>query len=185
MRGRCKYSCVPNYNVYGGKGISVCDEWNDYTKFKNWAMDSGYEETLTIDRIDVDGNYTPENCRWISFKEQQNNNTTNVFLEINGETKTLTEWSTIFEISPDVVNERYHRGRPIDEIFSKERLKPPLTTSVLCITTGEIFRSTRDAGNYAGVSNGAIKNCCYGKTNTSGSNPITKERLRWKFIRNK
>ena len=62
--------CFPDY---GGRGISICDKWKDFKIFKDWALDNGYDDTLTIDRIDVDGNYEPNNCRWVSQKVQQRN----------------------------------------------------------------------------------------------------------------
>lgn len=94
MRERC---CNPNcekYYCYGGRGITICDEWlNSVESFYNWAINNGYEKNLWLDRIDNDGNYSPENCRWITQKEQANNKRNNVKITAFGETKTLTQWS--------------------------------------------------------------------------------------------
>lgn len=100
MKERCYREADSDYKNYGGRGIRVCDEWrNDYLAFKEWALANGYEPSLTIDRIDYNGNYEPSNCRWATWKEQSNNRRGLHYLTYNGETKTLTEWSEITGIS--------------------------------------------------------------------------------------
>ena len=74
MKGRCNRPTATSYKYYGGRGISVCEEWeNDFAAFRDWALANGYQEGLSIDRIDVNGNYCPGNCRWITMAEQQRN----------------------------------------------------------------------------------------------------------------
>lgn len=90
---RCENPKSNRYERYGGRGIRVCDEWHDIDVFTEWAERNGYRHGLTIDRIDTDGMYCPENCRFINYKEQANNKSTNVFLEHNGERKTIADWS--------------------------------------------------------------------------------------------
>lgn len=82
-----------NYNYYGGRGIAVCDEWkDDFMAFYKWAIDNGYRDNLTIDRIDVNGNYEPDNCRWVTTKQQNRNKRSNHNYTINGKTYCLSEW---------------------------------------------------------------------------------------------
>ena len=89
----------------------MCDEWkNDYFSFKKWAVNNGYKENLTIDRIDNDGDYTPDNCRWATPKEQGNNRRTNKNIIFNGETHTIAEWSRITGINNPVLKYRFQKG---------------------------------------------------------------------------
>ena len=110
MKGRCYNPNDPSYKNWGGRGIAICDEWkDDFTCFYTWATENGYSEYLTIDRIDNNGNYTPENCRWASQKTQSRNRRSNVSITIGRETKSLVEWCEIFKLSYTTVNARYKR----------------------------------------------------------------------------
>lgn len=94
MKQRCYYTKSSHYQSYGAKGIKVCDEWKDnFMNFYNWAINNGYKDNLSIDRIDVNGDYEPTNCRWATNEEQANNKTTNRYITYKGETKTLSEWA--------------------------------------------------------------------------------------------
>ena len=95
MKQRCNYPHSIAYGIYGGAGISVCEEWNNFQAFYDWAMASGYSDNLTIDRIENDKGYSPENCRWATMTEQQNNRTNNIRVSIAGEEKTISEWSAV------------------------------------------------------------------------------------------
>jgi hypothetical protein len=96
-----KQRCLDENNYcfknYGGRGITICEEWldddNGLINFYNWALSNGYSEGLTIDRIDNNGNYEPSNCRWATMKQQQNNKRNNHIIDFNGEHKTITEWA--------------------------------------------------------------------------------------------
>jgi hypothetical protein len=95
MKRRCNDPKEQNYKYYGGRGIAVCDEWDDYKAFHDWAYENNYEDSLSIDRIDCDGNYTPDNCRWVELSAQAGNKRNNAFVAFCGETHTIAEWSRI------------------------------------------------------------------------------------------
>ncbi len=99
MKSRCENQKNKSYKDYGAKGISVCEEWYDSVNFFEWALRNGYKEGLEIDRIDVNGNYEPSNCRWINRLENANNKTNNKYISHNGETKTLAEWSRFYDVN--------------------------------------------------------------------------------------
>ena len=106
MRARCNIPNYHDYKYYGLRGIKVCDEWNDYLAFKEWAINNGYADNLTLDRIDVNSNYCPGNCRWATKTEQGNNRRNNHLLTYNGETKTLKEWSDVSGIPYSTLKRR-------------------------------------------------------------------------------
>lgn len=100
IKVRCYNKNCPDYKNYGARGIKMCDEWlNDFVSFYNWATANGYEDNLTIDRINNDGNYEPSNCRWITLQEQAYNKRTNRYITYNGTTKTLAEWAKTLNMS--------------------------------------------------------------------------------------
>jgi len=99
MRSRCGNNKATSYEIYGGRGIRVCEEWNNFMNFYRWATKNGYGEDLSIDRINVNGNYEPSNCRWATFKEQSRNKRTNRNLFINGKVKCVADWCNELGIS--------------------------------------------------------------------------------------
>lgn len=110
MKERCHNENSPNYKNWGERGISVCDEWkNNFETFYKWALENGYSEKLSIDRIDNNKGYNPQNCKWSTVKEQCRNRRSNIDITIGNTTKTLTEWCEIFNLSYRTINMRYHR----------------------------------------------------------------------------
>lgn len=92
LRNRCENENLPQYSDWGGRGIKVCDEWKEFIPFYEWAMANGYNDSLSIDRVDNGGNYCPENCRWSTAQEQALNRRSNSFITHNGITKHISEW---------------------------------------------------------------------------------------------
>ena len=122
MIRRCYVENEPAYVNYGGRGISVCNEWRESVEeFYKWAVENGYQENLTIDRIDNDGDYCPSNCRWTTYERQSNNRRTNIDITIDGVTRTLQEWCTIYDMPYKRVHMRIRAGwNPIDAITYKQ-----------------------------------------------------------------
>lgn len=103
MKRRCNSTKDSHYESYGGKGIQVCDEWNDYANFKKWAYENGYDENAefgdcTIDRIDNNGDYTPSNCRWVNRTAQANNTSKNRYVDFQGKRLTIAEFARVMNI---------------------------------------------------------------------------------------
>ena len=124
MKARCVDSNSHKYHAYGGRGITICEEWlNSFEAFYDWAMANGYRDDLSIDRIDNDGNYCPENCRWATPKEQANNTRTNRLLEHNGEKRTVSEWADITGIAKKAIYRRLGRGWSVEKALTTPLLK--------------------------------------------------------------
>ena len=121
MKQRCYDKNYHSYNDYGGRGVGVCVEWMDnFESFRTWAMLHGYADNLSIDRKDVNGSYSPDNCRWATEKQQNNNQRSNVFYVLNGESKTLSEWADIYGIDYFFLWQRITRaGMSLDEALTR------------------------------------------------------------------
>ena len=117
MKNRCDNPNIRNFKNYGGRGIKVCPEWYDFNVFLDWAKASGYQDNLTIDRIDVHGNYHPDNCRWATKKQQARNTTKNRMITINGITKTMIEWSEESGLIPQTIEHRIKHGWPDEKLL--------------------------------------------------------------------
>lgn len=119
MRRRCYEVTNPKYKDYGGRGIVVCEEWkDDFNNFYLWSMSHGYKDNLTIDRIDVNGNYEPSNCRWATNKEQANNRRSNKLYSYKGKTQNISQWANEFKIPYHKLHERLKKGWNIDKALN-------------------------------------------------------------------
>ncbi|MEC1663008.1 hypothetical protein [Bacillus halotolerans] len=126
MKQRCNNPNTTRFYDYGGRGIKVCKEWNEsYQSFKDWAYKSGYKEGLSIERIDVNGDYSPENCTWINTIDQANNRRSTIWVEYQGEKLNLKQWSKKLGINYGTLNARYNRsGMRPPELFYPVKKTP-------------------------------------------------------------
>ena len=106
MRGRCCNETDARYPYYGGRGITLCDEWQDFEAFYSWAINNGYAKGLTIDRRDNNGGYSPDNCHWATVKVQANNKRNNHMIEYEGKVQTLAQWADEKNIAQNTLERR-------------------------------------------------------------------------------
>lgn len=124
MKSRCYYEKSEMFKHYGGRGIMVCDEWkNSFISFYDWSIKNGYDENAergqcTIDRIDVNGNYEPNNCRWATIKQQANNTRRNPLIKYNGKTQTVSQWANELGVEPDSIFNRLQKGFTEEEALT-------------------------------------------------------------------
>ena len=118
IKRRCYNQREKNYLYYGARGIKMCDEWlNDFQKFYDCAISNGYKKNLTIDRIDSNGDYSPDNCRWVDNYVQANNKRNSYFITYKGETKTLAQWVKDLEIPYKTLWKRLKEGWEIGAVY--------------------------------------------------------------------
>lgn len=121
MMARCYVKTNNRYEIYGGRGIEVCPEWHNVENFAKWCEESNYQKGLTLDRINPDRNYEPNNCRWITMREQQNNRRNNRRIEYNGEVHTLAEWARILNLNPGTLQYRLGKlGWSVERAFTEK-----------------------------------------------------------------
>jgi hypothetical protein len=121
MKNRCSNPNIDTFHRYGGRGIKVCDEWEQsYESFREWSLSNGYTDNLSIDRIDNDGNYEPNNCRWVTSKIQSRNTVRNNRYSIENETRTLIEWCELHSINYRTVKSRLSRGWSFEDAITRE-----------------------------------------------------------------
>ncbi len=123
MVNRCTNPEDDGYFRYGGRGIQVCNEWLDVTNFFEWTLANGYQDDLTIDRRDNDGNYEPDNCRWATQAEQSRNKSNNVFLTYKGQTMCLADWERNLGFKKSTLSGRLRNGKTIGKIYEASLMK--------------------------------------------------------------
>lgn len=118
IKMRCNNPNYAAYPDYGGRGITLCDEWKDFVVFRNWANSNGYHENLQIDRIDNNKGYYPENCRWTTSLTNNNNRRSNIPITFNGKTQTLAEWARELDMDMVTLHKRLKHGWTIEATLS-------------------------------------------------------------------
>lgn len=174
MRQRCFDKNSSHYKYYGDKGVTMCEEWiNDYSKFYEWSIKNGASKELTIDRIDNNGNYEPNNCRWVDSIVQANNKTQNRVIEYNGEKLTLMQWSRKTGIKDATIRMRLDKyGYSIGEAlgyeshktkqYDRSNRRKPIEQYSLNGDFIKLWDSAQVASKSLGISINSIRNCAIG-----------------------
>lgn len=145
MKKRCSNANSTRYKDYGGRGITVCDEWlQGFDAFAEWALSNGYDKNLTIERIDNDGNYSPQNCTWTSNTRQSYNKRTTIMVEYNGENKCLMEWCNVLSLPYDATHHRITNGWDVALAFETPIKDNSVSLSSKCKARGTKYSTVRD-----------------------------------------
>lgn len=165
MKDRCYNTNATGYGNYGGRGIRVCDEWlgeNGFDNFYKWAISNGYNDRLSIDRINNSGNYEPNNCRWTTSEQQNNNKRNNHVVNYKGISLTVSQWAKLTGISKGTIRERLkHPELSVEEVLFKIP-SPYGEKKVGLFKDNKLykeFNSGIEAARYIGVSKCRISNC--------------------------
>ena len=123
MKNRCLNKNNKRFKSYGGRNVLLFEKWHNYVEFHNWAINNGYSENLTIDRINVNGNYEPLNCKWSTQKEQANNRTTNIYITFKGKTHTMQQWSEMLGFDKHILRNRIKRNWTIERALTTPKIE--------------------------------------------------------------
>lgn len=168
MRSRTTKPSDHAWADYGGRGIKICDEWNNsFEAFRDWALTHGYSDSLSIDRIDNDGNYEPNNCRWATILQQARNKRNTIYITYDGKTLTAREWSEITGIPVRTIKGRYHDKWDVEKILTTP-VKPTSRAVVSVDEEGNVkeYPSARAASRDVGVKSPNVTKACSGKNKT-------------------
>lgn len=166
VKDRCLNPHNSHYKDYGGRGIEICQEWkDDFKSFYDWAVSNGYEKGLSIERIDVNKGYNPENCTWITLAEQAKNKRNSLWIDDNGVKKKVHDIAKENGLAPSTIYNRIQRGKnPL--MNRQERKRPVIQFSLDGIQIAE-YESASEAMRETGCDQGSITRCCQGRNHTS------------------
>lgn len=185
MKQRCQNPRCAAYCNYGARGIKVCDEWQEFEPFLEWALENGWEHGLDIDRVDNNGDYKPGNCRWSTRRENINNRRMTMMLTVNGETKPRSEWEEIVGLTRGVTKSwvtahgREYAERRIEmalngdyrpKDFGYSHKKP-----VIHVESGKVYDSVREAARAFGLASCTLSNAMREHRKTSAGTFVLKE----------
>lgn len=151
VKQRCYNEKSKAYKWYGERGVKLCEDWMAFKNFYDWAIKNGYKSGLTLDRIDPNGDYSPDNCRWVNMKIQQNNRRNNKLLNINGVTKTMSEWADEYGADYILVKSRISAG------WEPERALSQRKNDAATITIGEETKTFKEWSEISGVNRSTIE----------------------------
>lgn len=177
MKQRCQNPRCKAYINYGARGITVCEEWQKFSAFCAWALSHGYAKGLDLDRIDNDGNYTPDNCHWVDRRENINNRRVTTFLTVNGKRLPRTEWEDLAGIPRGTVKAwvctrgtEYAETRIADVLengYTERCYSYGHTKAVVHVQSGQVFNSVKAAAVHFGFSSCTISNAIKNNRSTS------------------
>lgn len=177
MKQRTQNPNCRAYRNYGARGITVCDEWQQYEPFYEWAISAGWAKGLDLDRIENDGPYSPDNCRWTSRKKNINNRRCTILLTVDGQTRPCSEWAEIsgiphgsLKIWAETKGKEYAESRISEALVSGYTSNDYGNThrrSIIHVETGTVYRSVRDAAKAVGLAPPTISNAMREKRATS------------------
>lgn len=181
MKSRCYNRNDGKYKYYGAKGVSVCDEWlKSFPSFYEWSITNGYTDTLTIDRVNTDGDYCEENCRWVGYTEQNNNKSDNLLLRYNNDRITVKEMSKLTGLNESTIRSRLNLGWSVEKIIETPKLGFGVTTVKNKCSSKMIdqfdkngmllatFQSTKAVSDKLKINRDSISRCLRGKAKTAG-----------------
>lgn len=160
MRQRCNNPQSEDYKNYGGRGIKICDEWDTAQHFIEWAIKNGYQDNLTIDRKNVNENYSPVNCQWITIEQQQRNRRNNHLITFNNETHCLSEWDEICSFPSGTIRTRLARGWSEKRALTTPQRTPPNSYKYILTYpdgTRQEFSGTQDLRGRTGINPRTMK----------------------------